>query len=558
MITKESIDHLKNVVDIVDVIGRYIEVKKAGSSYKALCPFHSEKTPSFHISPAKQLCHCYSCGGGGDVIRFVQELEKISFSEAVEKIASMYNIPLEYSRTQIQKPKVLEAINQFYIQNYDTSPQAKAYVHSRGIFSSTAERFGIGYTPAPYATTNFLSQHGFSTQEAIEAGVLGSDTDRVFVRLTDRITFPIFNSSGLAVIGFGGRTMGNHPAKYINSPQTPFFNKSQVLYAYHLAKETIHTKKQIVVTEGYLDVIMLHQAGFTNAVATLGTALTKEHFPLLRRGEPAVVLAYDGDNAGRSAAYKGAKLLISGGFRGGVVLFEGGRDPADMVNEGKEDEILQMLAHPIDFIPFVLSTMVGGYDLSRPESKEQALMEVQQFISSLSPILQEEYKHHAAQLLGLHPKLIKTAIARAPKRGEIRQAPLDDIDKAEAMLLKTAILQPLLIDRFLELGDEEIFLKHRDLFMCLVREGGESDRLRGIVFDDTVKPLAHDDDIKRAILDQKKQWLMRRWDAIKYDPTLDMATKAFRIRQCHHLLERLKKGEMFLLSSTLDKVGHTL
>jgi DNA primase len=263
------------------------------------------------------------------------EYEKLNYPEALEKLASSYNFSLAYSDSKNSKPRsgFMEKINEWYQYLLTKNPQALSYLKERGIYESSVEKFGIGYAPDSNTTINYIKSQLFNMNEAVEMGVIGSEGGRSFARFIERITFPI-HSANASIIGFGGRTITGHQAKYINSPETPFFNKSRLLYAYHHAKQSVHKTKEIVITEGYLDVIMLHQAGFTNAVATLGTALTVEHLPLLRKGEPKVIMAYDGDKAGRAAALKASRLLSAGGFSGGVVIFLDGMDPADMVKNG--------------------------------------------------------------------------------------------------------------------------------------------------------------------------------------------------------------------------------
>ena len=343
MITQDSIEALKARLDIVDVVGSYVELRKAGANYKAPCPFHDEKTASFVVSPAKQIYHCFGCGAGGDSIKFVMEHEKLSYPEALEKLASSYNFSLSYSEGKRDKPRsqLMEKMSSWYQYLLTNNPTALSYLKERGIYDSSIEKFSIGYAPDSNSTVNYIKSQFLNMNEAIEMGVVGSDGSRSFARFIERIMFPIHSANG-TIVGFGGRTITGHQAKYVNSPETPYFNKSRLLYAYHQAKQSIHKTKQIIITEGYLDVIMLHQAGFDNAVATLGTALTPEHLPLLRKGEPEIVMAYDGDKAGRAAALKASKLLSAGGFSGGVVIFSEGLDPADMVKKGAVEELGDM------------------------------------------------------------------------------------------------------------------------------------------------------------------------------------------------------------------------
>jgi len=411
MITQDSIEALRARLDIVDVVGSYVELKKAGANFKAPCPFHDEKTASFVVSPTKQIYHCFGCGVGGDSIKFVMEYEKLNYPEALEKLASTYNFTLGYTdnKHNKQRSNLLPKIDEWYQTLLSSNQTALAYLRDRGVYESSIEKFGIGYAPDSNATINYIKSQAFSMVEAVEVGIVGFDGGRNFSRFIERITFPIHSSNG-TVVGFGGRTITGHQAKYVNSPETPYFNKSRLLYAYHHARQDIYKQKSIIITEGYLDVIMLHQAGFTNAVATLGTALTQEHLPLLRKGEPKVVMAYDGDKAGRNAALKASKLLSSAGFDGGVTVFEGGMDPADMVQKGEVETLSKMFRSPKPFIEFVLDEILASYNLRDPKAKEACMQEGIGYLKTLSGLLQEEYKTYLASRLGglgVSPSLVK-------------------------------------------------------------------------------------------------------------------------------------------------------
>ena len=269
MIENNSIEILKSTVDIIDVIGNYIELKKAGANFKANCPFHGEKTPSFVVSPSKQIYHCFGCGVGGDAIKFVMEIEKLSYPEAIEKVASTYNFTLQYTKGSSdysESKRVLESVQKWYVKNLDLNKEAKEYLYNRGITNNSIEKFEIGYVGKGQNVLNFLSSNLFPFPKAEESGVIAKgERGEFYARLVERVIFPIYSSNG-SIVGFGGRTLGNHPAKYINSPQTKLFNKSRLLYGYHKAKESIYKNKKLIVCEGYLDVISFHQAGFTEAV----------------------------------------------------------------------------------------------------------------------------------------------------------------------------------------------------------------------------------------------------------------------------------------------------
>ncbi|MEA3434315.1 MAG: DNA primase, partial [Campylobacterota bacterium] len=344
-----------------------------------------------------------NCGVGGDSIKFVMELEKLSYPEAIEKLASMYNFSLAYTKGSSDysdAKRVLESIQTWYVKNLENNPTAKQYLLDRGIAQSSIQRFGIGYVPDGASVMNFLNSALLPLPKALEAGVIAQgEGGGYYARLVERITFPIFSTSGAAV-GFGGRTITNHPAKYINSPQTKLFNKSRLLYGYDLAKESIYKNKKLIVCEGYLDVVMFHQAGFTEAVASMGTALTPEHLPLLRKGDPKIILAYDGDKAGVAAALKAAQMLSVASFDGGVVLFPDGQDPADLIAKGQSEAVAKLLREAKPLIPFVLEKIIDAYDLNDPRAKEAAFGAAKQFLEGLSQIIKDAYIPMAATLLG--------------------------------------------------------------------------------------------------------------------------------------------------------------
>jgi DNA primase len=276
MISKTSLETLKNQIDIVDTISSNLELKKSGANFKACCPFHGEDTPSFVISPAKQIYHCFGCGAGGDAIKFIQEYKKLSFQEAVEDIASDMNFTLEYDNKQDYKDyqSLLESINHFYEQNL--TDDKLNYLLDRGITKKSIKDFEIGYAPRSDKQIKHLQDNFLNLQDASEVGVLAYDKDKAYARLRERITFPIRNHAG-KLIGFGGRTLkpSSDIAKYLNSPDTKLFNKSRNLYGLNLAKEHIYKKGTIVITEGYLDVVMMHQADINYGYSTNTTTHTK-------------------------------------------------------------------------------------------------------------------------------------------------------------------------------------------------------------------------------------------------------------------------------------------
>ncbi|NPA81282.1 MAG: DNA primase [Epsilonproteobacteria bacterium] len=545
MIDPASIENLKSRIDIVDVIGSYIELKKSGANFKGLCPFHSEKTPSFVVSPAKQIYHCFGCHASGDAIKFVMDYEKLSYPEAVEKLASMYRFSLSYTKSSgLKKSDILEKAKIFFIRNLENFKKAKEYLLDRGVYESSIERFEIGYAPSSAEFLNFLQREGFSKEEALKYGLVAKDErGNFYARFIERIIFPIYDPRG-NIVGFGGRTISNHPAKYINSPQTAYFNKSRLLYGYHLAKDKILRGGRIIVTEGYLDTIMLHQGGFRESVATLGTALTREHLPLLRKGEPKVILAYDGDSAGIEAAFKASKMLSVSSIEGGVVIFEGGLDPADMVKEGRSSELKKLFLNPKPFIEFCLERIVRSFDISKPLQKEEALREAKAYLSSLSEILREEYKGYLASLLKVDESLIRFS-KRREKEVERRER-REEI--SELTLIKTLLLNPHLIDEVLDMIDESMFTVHKEEFSLLVRGEREDPRLLEIEIREDIKEYDKEDLKKQLSI-----FLIKYYNGVlkkvMKSKELSFEKKSFTIRKIRDKIDRLKRGELVAYES---------
>jgi DNA primase len=545
MISQDSIEGLKTRLDIVDVVGNYIELKRAGSNFKAVCPFHDEKSPSFNVSPSKQIYHCFGCGAGGDAIKFVMEYEKLNYPEAIERLADQYNYTLHYTanKPQQKRSQLMEKLNEYYQNTLTHHNQALAYLKERGIFESSVERFGIGYAPASQQTLTFIKSNLFTMQEAIELGVAGHESGRSFARFIERITFPIHAPNG-SIVGFGGRTISGHVAKYVNSPQTKLFNKSKLLYAYHLAKETIYRKKEMIVTEGYLDVVMLHQAGFTQAVATLGTALTAEHLPLLRKGEPNIIMAYDGDNAGRNAATKASMLLSASGFNGGVILFGNGMDPADMVNAGQVEELNNLFRQPQPFIEFVLDQIIAKYNIKDPKAKEQALNEVIGYLKTLSPLLQEEYKPYVASRLGISSSLIRLS----RQSGNAPAAPIRNAvshrDMWETSLIKTVIESPQVIDQILDFIDPSLLQYHGHEFELALQGRIDDPALMAITVDESVLPFANDEEVRKELITFLTQHYNRELRKVNSRSDLSFEKKAFLIRNFRGKIAKLQRGEL--------------
>jgi len=535
MITKNSIENLKNNIDIVDTISQFLEIKKSGSNFKACCPFHGEKTASFVISPSKQIYHCFGCGVGGDSIKFVREYEKLSYPEALEKLASMNNITLEYDNKneKRQDTKILEAINFYYKVNFSRNNSANDYMNQRGISKNSIEKFQIGYSNSSNETINYFKSNFLNINDGIDLGVIGKGENGIYARFIQRVIFPIYTLNN-QLVGFGGRTISGHSAKYINSPQTKFFNKSKLLYGYQLAKDTIYKKASIIITEGYLDVIMLHQAGFNQSVATLGTALTKDHLPLLKRGEPKVILAYDGDNAGINAAYKASLLLSQSDFTGGVVIFKDNQDPADMVKDNNVEELNNMFNNPKSFIPFVIDFLVDQYDVLDPSQKNKILININEYLKTLSPIYQEEYVPYISSKLNINQKLvkIKSNIKKVDTNISLSE------DHMEISIIKYLLEQPNILNDVLKFIDSSMFEYHSIEFDMLINDK-DNTKLRGYLLNDKIKSL-NNSQLDNLIFILLSKSYDSKITKIKYDENLTFRQKSKLLRDTTNIQKHLK------------------
>lgn len=513
MIDPKSIERLKAQTDIVDIVGHYLPLKKSGANFVCVCPFHDDKNPSMSVSPSRGIFHCFSCKVGGDAIKFVMDYEKLSYPEAVEKIAGLQNFTLNYVRggePAKENKHILENANAFYRSLLYKTPAAVEYLYSRGITDELIDKFELGFAPSSDQTLRLLQNDQIEPKEALEVGIVKQNENGIYASFINRITFPIYTHAG-RLVGFGGRTISGNPAKYVNSPQSAVFDKSTLFYGYHLAKREIFTKNQIIVTEGYMDVIMLHKAGFNNVVAVLGTALTTKHLPLLKRGEISVILCFDGDDAGINAATKSALLLAQNEIDGSVVIIEGGADPADMVVAGKIEYLRQIFESGTEIGEFYIRHLASGFDLSRPVQKQKALEAIQAFTASLKPVVANSYAPLVAKILNIaEGSFWLTRGANTQAAQERMQAyEMQNFGKnqhgrkdiLEIRFLKTMLENPNLKKIVLENLKTEYFVRHRDIFEAVARGVGTDDpAVRELMFENYDAFKEEDEILKNIVI----------------------------------------------------------
>lgn len=412
MIETKSIEDLKQKADIVAVVEHYIEVKKSGANFISLCPFHDDKNPSMSINPQKGFFHCFACKAGGDVFRFVQDYERVSFQEAVEKVAQICNFSLNYTSQKQESNKalyeILPLLNAFYKQNLSQHKEAIDYLYSRALSDEDIRKFELGFAPSSEESLRLLKNEKIELKNALECGAVKFSTEQneYYASFIKRISFPIYDYKGL-LVGFGGRTLNSEQkAKYVNSPQCRLFDKSRIFYAFHLAKDAIAKQKEMIVCEGYMDAIAFHKAGLNNAVAVLGTALTTQHLPLIKRYDARVILCFDNDSAGFNAAMRSAHLLSTNKIGGKVVILEGGKDAAELVANHQSQQLFQALEKGVELSEFYIRGIIGGFDLQTPLQKQLALEAVQKYTFTLEPLIANAYTDLIANLLGVKRELI--------------------------------------------------------------------------------------------------------------------------------------------------------
>ncbi|MFC7393318.1 DNA primase [Scopulibacillus cellulosilyticus] len=349
-IQEETIEKIRKSLDIVDIIGEYVQLKKQGKSYSALCPFHNERTPSFSVSPDKQIFHCFGCHMGGNIFTFIMEIEGLSFPEAVQFLAEKAHIELADSQIQDKQKnnknqqekqmlyQALELLTKFYhyvLCNSKYGQKGKEYLIRRGFSEETIEKFQIGYAVDSWEmATRFLQKRGLPLPIIEKAGIISKRNfdNKFFDRFRNRIIFPIWDRRGKTV-AFGGRILTNEKPKYINTPESNIFHKGNILYGYHLARSAIKQKNQAVLLEGYVDVIKAHQAGVTNAVASMGTSLTEEQAGLLTRNAETIIICYDSDKAGIEASFRAAEMLKDSGRTIKIAKMPENLDPDDYISK---------------------------------------------------------------------------------------------------------------------------------------------------------------------------------------------------------------------------------
>ena len=428
MISKETIDQVLMRNDIETLIGSYVSLKRAGSNLKGLCPFHSEKTPSFTVYPQDNSFYCFGCGAGGDAITFIRKRENLDYPDAVEFLAnragitivrdergSAYSSTPRFDRNRMFKMNA-DAAKYFHKRLFDDTPDARLaldyFVNKRGLSVATIKHFGLGFAPNSFDVfSKYMLSLGYNYEELVAGFLCGkSDKGKYYDAFRNRVMFPIIDVSG-NVIAFGGRVMDDSKPKYKNSSDTPVFKKSRNLFALNFAR--LHCEETIILCEGYMDVIAMHAAGFENAVATLGTAITSEQARMMSRYTKKVIISYDADEAGQKAAQRAISMLSDVGLDVTILKVPGAKDPDEYIKANGSDKFRALLSASKSRFDYNMDNILGKHDISLPQEKIKALRECEKMVSeTYSAAERDIYIREIAKKFDVDQKSVKSDVDR--------------------------------------------------------------------------------------------------------------------------------------------------
>ncbi len=493
MIPEEKILQIRDRASIVEVISDFLTLKKTGRNHLGLCPFHSEKTPSFTVNEEKGIFHCFGCGAGGSVFHFLMQYDQLSFPEAVERVGKRYGIVVERlqnpgARKDAEQRESLYRLNERAAAYFNEilfgngeGRRALEYLKSRGVDEPTARRFHLGYAPqAGQGLAAFLKREGLSLKDSTRLGLLSDrGGERYGEKFFGRLMFPIADAAA-KIVGFGGRVIGPGMPKYLNSAETPLFHKSATLYGLSQAKETIRGSDRVIVVEGYLDVVALAQFGVTDAVATLGTALTPEHVRMLGRYTKNIVALFDGDEAGRKAAARSFEIFIDGGLLGRGAFLPKEEDPDTFVRSKGKEALEKLLGEAVPLADFYFNWLRERYGPSI-EGKSQIAQEINRVLKKVrNPLEADLLVGLAADVLGIRENLMREALRAAGEaRGPAVPAPIAGAapsdagkDVAEGSLVGLMLRFPSMIQRVAEEADLEAVVSPawNEIFQVILAE----------------------------------------------------------------------------------------
>ncbi len=534
-----DVTYVRDHSPIDDVVGDYVQLKGAGGGQKkGLCPFHDEKSPSFHVTPSKGYFHCFGCQVGGDVIAFIMKLEHLTFTETVERLADRIGYTLTYeagstnSGPSINRSRLVAAnlaAATFYQEQLQLpdAQHGRDFLTKRGFDRDAAKTFGVGYAPDQWDSLfKFLKGKGFTEEELMLAGLIKEGTKGPIDRYRNRLIWPVKDISG-DVVGFGARKLASDEVdqgpKYLNSPETPIYKKNQILYGLDMAKKEISKSRQVVIVEGYTDVMAAHLAGVTTAVATCGTAFGDEHIRIIRRllmdadafrGE--VIFTFDGDAAGQKAAlraFEDDQKFVAQTF---VAVEPNGMDPCELRQAHGDAAVRELIARRVPLFEFAIKSVIAGYDITNPEGRVNALNQVAPLIGKIRDAsLRPEYLRLLAGWLGMEVDIVSTAVKRSGNRVDNNEAVkvnlTDPILVLEREVLKVKLQISGLASSWVDLEENAFSYPLYDQLRKLIDandgfttesllEKCESDELKTLVTELTVEPIRTDGEVSERYI----------------------------------------------------------
>jgi DNA primase len=476
-------DQIKRVVSILDVASMYVNLKPAGKNFKALCPFHSEKTPSFFVMPDKNTYNCFGCNKFGDIFTLVQEMENLNFPEAMNFLIDRFQIPVERPeyRTNQKKDlyeKINEIANTLFRENLNKTAEgekARAYLRQRGIKDDTIDLFSLGYAENKWdGLCARLKELNCDQKKAIELGLLvKNENNRIYDRFRGRLIFPIFSESG-KILAFGGRTLFDENPKYLNSPDTPLFKKGKNLFGFHIVKQDIRDHKQAILVEGYFDMISLFQNGVRNAVATLGTALTEDQINLVKRFSDEIYIFYDTDDAGSKATLRGIEKMFEQNINPFIINAGTAKDPDDFIREQGQHAFVSLKKNAVSGFKYLLDKVSQRVNLEIPEKKKIAIEEIKRFLIRIEDsVVREGYRILAADFFKVSPQMIE--LEKASSGITVQSSGPLMIRTDEKEFIESILLAPEFIKDIKELFNVDLMsvLKSKNIIQAIFRNYSE-------------------------------------------------------------------------------------
>ncbi len=450
--SESAIEEVLNSVDIIEVLSDYVSLKKSGSNYKALCPFHRERTPSFTVSPKKQMFYCFGCQAGGNVFTFLMKHENMTFTETVKALAEKAGIELpEADRGEEAKTSSLLNLNGFAADYFHrclvsekVGERARRYLSQRKIEKDIIDRFHLGYAPSGDGLMEEIKKNNFPEGILRESGLLTQNKRRIFFR--DRVILPIFNPRG-KVIGFGARVLDNSLPKYINSPETPVYHKSGNLYGLKFARESIRSQGKAIIVEGYFDMIRAFQCGVKNVVASLGTALAESQANLLRRYTKEVVMIYDSDTAGVEATLRGLDLFVENGFRVFIVALPSGEDPDSFLLKRGKEVFVRGIGKAKNLLDYKLEILTSRYNPLTVEGRVEIVNEMLPTISKIGHAVERsEYIKGLAQCLSIDEEAVSVELSKIRSKRRGKAFSVGETQSLTPLVVEKTLLQLILED----------------------------------------------------------------------------------------------------------------